>query len=245
LRAMRRPLDRYLRRRPQGVARLSAALTTPYTALSLRPRGLVGRWGGRWPVRPHAGSSGGLPPGLVGARLRATRRPLDRYLRRRPQGVARSSAALTTPYAALPARFCGLHRMCWRPWPVRPQAGSYVGRTHRLVGARLRATRRPLDRYLRCRPQGVARSSAALTTPYAALPARFCGLRRMCRRPWPVRPQAGSYVGRTHGLVGARLRATRRPNARASLWGYLRRSPRFSDRILNIRPISALGVQLT
>jgi|GEM_PF-4115976 hypothetical protein len=45
----------------------------------------------------------------------------------------------------LSARPCTLHPTCRRRRPSRPQAGSYVGRTRRLVGARLRATRRLHD----------------------------------------------------------------------------------------------------
>jgi hypothetical protein len=40
---------------------------------------------------------------------------------------------------------CGLRPNCRHRWPSRPQAGSYVGRTRRFVGACLRATRRLHD----------------------------------------------------------------------------------------------------
>jgi len=38
------------------------------------------------------------------------------------------------------------------------------------------------------------------------------------RRRRPIRPQAGSYVGLTRRLVGARLRATRRLNDKDRPW---------------------------
>jgi|GEM_PF-3767310 hypothetical protein len=143
---------------------------------------------------------------------------------------------------------------CRRRRPIRPQASSYVGRTRRLVGARLRATRQLHDKdrpwenrpnaradlwgYLRVRflfpptsPQSPQRDQGecilnnALHCPVGKA---LWLVRSPCQRRRPIRPQAGSYVGRTRRLVGARLRATRqlhdkdrpwenRPNARAGL----------------------------
>ncbi len=105
-------------------------------------------------------------------------------------GVAstRRAASTTGKSSKCPGRFVGIPQaqtsgkaaalgsaLCWHDFPGRPQAGSYVGRHRRLVGARLRATRRLHEQHrprenrpnarsglwghLRIKPAGKARRS--------------------------------------------------------------------------------------
>jgi hypothetical protein len=91
----------------------------------------------------------------------------------------------------------------------RPQAGSYVVSTRRLVGARLRATRWILTQRRRGRRGAVVDAASSLRS------LRLCGESKVARGDAALtcsplsRPQAGSYVVSTRRLVGARLRATR------------------------------------
>jgi hypothetical protein len=91
----------------------------------------------------------------------------------------------------------------------RPQAGSYVVSTRRLVGARLRATRWISAQRRRVRRGAMADAASSLRLCVSAVNQRsFGGGAALAAGPLG-RPQAGSYVVSTRRLVGARLRATR------------------------------------